>query len=542
MEVLIPISFISNTQAFWTYADAGKVLGKGDPDFSFTKERDDSTGSVTVRVESCGAYAWPRPIALLRGNAAAKVIEAIDSGCILRVVSYEAADSSDGDTVVNMVVAAHKDGADSNRTSTSAPLGSSDHATIADGPINVPANNRLAAKWKSFLDDLLLESPSRGSLLMNAVPASDDGDTLVIQLPKGSAFALRMLQRPDVYAEVARAIEQVFGPRQVEYVCGGGNQITISPEGEQSGSENAGSAQVPAPAPRHIPAPRPIPAPAPAPASAPAPRPIPAPASSSLPRPVPAPIPMPKSAPAVNPASAATPSPTGNPTPAPAQDSTHSSADETISTPLKSAMDTWEDAIKTMSGFWPITFRFTRAVSDDGITVIIWVPKWSELDARLNEDADSVDHARKAAERALKKVLDTRAVLFWRAGELCPNDCDAPEPDPDADLDTLPNREKELEKVIRPLLKRKYPTDWRYLIFGTRNLDLSIGAGTRVTTFRIEECVGVETTRYQYVVQNQINIVLSIIQSVGLEIVSVDRACTAIDKKYTMHHITVTYR
>lgn len=59
---------------------------------------------------------------------------------------------------------------------------------------------------------------------------------------------------------------------------------------------------------------------------------------------------------------------------------------------------------------------------------------------------------------------------------------------------------------------------------------------------RIVEFVLVKRTEYQNIVQGQTNIILKIMQTVGLEIVSINRTCMYLDEKHLMHHITIVYK
>ena len=103
----------------------------------------------------------------------------------------------------------------------------------------------LRRRWRQVTSELLARLPSRGSLLSNATPISDDGRTLTVGLPKGSNFAFKMLERPDVRAAVEGVVAEYFGPRTMAY------------------REGMGQSQ------RGVAAPAPSVAPAPAPAAAP---------------------------------------------------------------------------------------------------------------------------------------------------------------------------------------------------------------------------------------------------------------------------------
>lgn len=120
----------------------------------------------------------------------------------------------------------------------------------------------LQRTWKRVVDNLVHEAPSKGSLLMSSSPVSDDGEKLVVSLPKGSRFAAKMLERADVRETVDGCVRVAFGYRQLVFV--------------ESSMANKAIANADRPA--AAPAPRPAaPAPAPAP-PAPQPTPVPAPA------------------------------------------------------------------------------------------------------------------------------------------------------------------------------------------------------------------------------------------------------------------------
>lgn len=87
------------------------------------------------------------------------------------------------------------------------------------GGSNAPITDagELQRKWKQVVDTLVRTAASRGSLLMNSTIESDDGNLLKVSLPKGSSFALHMLERQDVRSIVDPVVRQVFGPRQVSF-------------------------------------------------------------------------------------------------------------------------------------------------------------------------------------------------------------------------------------------------------------------------------------------------------------------------------------
>ena len=164
------------------------------------------------------------------------------------------------------------------------------------------ADGNLQRTWKGMVDALLKTNASCGSLLLNATAADDDGTTLTISLPSGSAFTRRMLAREDVKAIVDKAVREAFGPRTISYGDGSAPATNV-----QATAAAPMPAPTPASAPTHpappvsVPSPAPAPAPAPpAPAATPAPVQPPVSAVPTAPAPTPAPAPAP--APPVPPA------------------------------------------------------------------------------------------------------------------------------------------------------------------------------------------------------------------------------------------------
>lgn len=111
----------------------------------------------------------------------------------------------------------------------------------------------LQRTWKRVVDSLVHEAPSKGSLLMSSSPVSDDGEKLVVSLPKGSRFAAKMLERADVRETVDGCVRVAFGYRQLVFVESSMANKAIA------NADRAAAAPMPRPA-----APRPAPAPAPA--------------------------------------------------------------------------------------------------------------------------------------------------------------------------------------------------------------------------------------------------------------------------------------
>lgn len=135
-------------------------------------------------------------------------------------------------------------------------------ATPARPAMTDPAE--LQRTWKRVVDNLVHEAPSKGSLLMSSSPVSDDGEKLVVSLPKGSRFAAKMLERADVRETVDGCVRVAFGYRQLVFVESSmANKAIANADRAAAASAPRPAASVPAPAPVPV-APRPAPAPAPA--------------------------------------------------------------------------------------------------------------------------------------------------------------------------------------------------------------------------------------------------------------------------------------
>lgn len=120
----------------------------------------------------------------------------------------------------------------------------------------------LQRTWKRVVDNLVHEAPSKGSLLMSSSPVSDDGEKLVVSLPKGSRFAAKMLERADVRETVDGCVRVAFGYRQLVFVESSmANKAIANADRAAAASAPRPAASVPAPAPVPV-APRPAPAPA----------------------------------------------------------------------------------------------------------------------------------------------------------------------------------------------------------------------------------------------------------------------------------------
>lgn len=143
------------------------------------------------------------------------------------------------------------------------------------------ADALLVRQWKEVGKVCASKNAAHAALLVSSTLESDDGSELVVTLPKGSSFAMRMLSAPAVSEFVKECVAQVMGPRRIKYVESSLAATAISREKR--------AAQMPAPAPAPAPA---IPV-APAAPVAPAPEPVAQPAPASVPAQVPAPAPAP---------------------------------------------------------------------------------------------------------------------------------------------------------------------------------------------------------------------------------------------------------
>ena len=85
----------------------------------------------------------------------------------------------------------------------------------------------LQRAWRKVVKDLVARIPARGTLLTNAQAVSDNGNELVVGLPKGSAFALKMLERPDIRAVVEASVAEVFGKRTLTFKEGTGTDLQL---------------------------------------------------------------------------------------------------------------------------------------------------------------------------------------------------------------------------------------------------------------------------------------------------------------------------
>lgn len=147
------------------------------------------------------------------------------------------------------------------------------------------ADALLVRQWKEVGKVCASKNAAHAALLVSSTLESDDGSELVVTLPKGSSFAMRMLSAPAVSEFVKECVAQVMGPRRIKYVESSLAATAISREKR--------AAQMPAPAPAPVPA---IPV-APAAPVTPAPEPVAQPAPAAVPAQVPSPAPAAPAAP-----------------------------------------------------------------------------------------------------------------------------------------------------------------------------------------------------------------------------------------------------
>lgn len=154
------------------------------------------------------------------------------------------------------------------------------------------ADALLVRQWKEVGKVCTSKNAAHAALLVSSTLESDDGSELVITLPKGSSFAMRMLSTPAVSEFVKECVSQVMGPRRIKYVESSLAATAISRE-KRAAQAPASASTVPSVAPA-VPASEPAAQPAPAAvpvqtpvSAAPAPAPT-APVAPEAPAPTPA--------------------------------------------------------------------------------------------------------------------------------------------------------------------------------------------------------------------------------------------------------------
>ena len=159
-------------------------------------------------------------------------------------------------------------------------------AATAPAPKEVDQSDALLVRqWKEVGKVCASKNAAHAALLVSSTLESDDGSELVVTLPKGSSFAMRMLSAPAVSEFVKECVAQVMGPRRIKYVESSLAATAISRE------KRAAQAPAPAPVPAApaapvAPTPEPVAQPTPVPAQVQAPTPVPQPAAPAT---VPAP-------------------------------------------------------------------------------------------------------------------------------------------------------------------------------------------------------------------------------------------------------------
>lgn len=157
------------------------------------------------------------------------------------------------------------------------------------------ADALLVRQWKEVGKVCASKNAAHAALLVSSTLESDDGSELVVMLPKGSSFAMRMLSAPAVSEFVKECVAQVMGSRRIKYVESSLAATAISREKRADQAPASAPATVAPAVPASAPAPAPAPAIPVAPAApiAPAPEPVAQPAPAAVPAQVPAPAPAP---------------------------------------------------------------------------------------------------------------------------------------------------------------------------------------------------------------------------------------------------------
>ncbi len=131
-------------------------------------------------------------------------------------------------------------------------------AAAAPAPKEVDQSDALLVRqWKEVGKVCASKNAAHAALLVSSTLESDDGSELVVTLPKGSSFAMRMLSAPAVSEFVKECVAQVIGPRRIKYVESSLAATAISRE------KRAAQAPAPAPAPASVAQSPAAPAPAP---------------------------------------------------------------------------------------------------------------------------------------------------------------------------------------------------------------------------------------------------------------------------------------
>lgn len=79
----------------------------------------------------------------------------------------------------------------------------------------------LQRKWHETVKQVTNDKPARGALFQSSRAVQDDGTTLTVAFPKGSTFALKMVDRADTREVVTPIVRNIFGDRIIRYVMDG---------------------------------------------------------------------------------------------------------------------------------------------------------------------------------------------------------------------------------------------------------------------------------------------------------------------------------
>lgn len=155
----------------------------------------------------------------------------------------------------------------------SAPKSAPQQSAVAEraiaGAPQTPAvadQSDLQRKWNEVVKRVTAQKASRGALLLHARAQSDDGSRLAIELPAGSVFAMKMLQRADSHEAIVPVVCEIFGSRTVEYVMPGAPAQQLAKAASPAATPSVpGPAAAPAPQPTSAPKAQASSVPAPAP-------------------------------------------------------------------------------------------------------------------------------------------------------------------------------------------------------------------------------------------------------------------------------------
>lgn len=132
-------------------------------------------------------------------------------------------------------------------------------------------------RWEHILASMQQQNPATGALLLQSQLVSDDADTLVVKLPVGSAFTIKMLSDPATQAQLYAWTTPVFGKKRISFV----ESSAPAPVSKAAAPQVAAVSPTPAPGSKPTPAPQPAPIPQPQPAPQPKPQPTPQPVQTS---------------------------------------------------------------------------------------------------------------------------------------------------------------------------------------------------------------------------------------------------------------------